>query len=138
MKKIKIIVYFVAISLLLCNCSGNTSNKSESDLSSTSTTNKTETNVNNSSSLEDKQNSNCIDNSMLSDECDISESLDITYAEKQKLVDIFTPLCQYPELPTGCEMTSLTMVLNYYGINARNYQVYDTVERQLEIVRKSR
>ena len=24
---------------------------------------------------------------------------------------------QYPELPTGCEITAMTMVLNYYGYN---------------------
>ena len=26
----------------------------------------------------------------------------------------FKAICQYPELPTGCEITSLTMVLNHY------------------------
>lgn len=37
---------------------------------------------------------------------------------------------QYPELPSGCEVVSLTMVLNYYGYNldktylAENYLVY--------------
>ena len=27
----------------------------------------------------------------------------------------FTAICQYPELPTGCEVTSLSMVFNHYG-----------------------
>ena len=27
----------------------------------------------------------------------------------------FRPIIQYPDLPTGCETTSLTMVLNYLG-----------------------
>ena len=27
----------------------------------------------------------------------------------------FTPIGQYPELPTGCEITALAMVLNFYG-----------------------
>lgn len=29
----------------------------------------------------------------------------------------FKAICQYPELPTGCEITSLTMVLNHYKYN---------------------
>lgn len=37
----------------------------------------------------------------------------------------FTPLCQYPDLPTGCEVTSLTMVLNFYGINCDKCEIAD-------------
>lgn len=33
-----------------------------------------------------------------------------------KKIEPFQPLCQYPELPTGCEMTSLAMVLNYNNV----------------------
>lgn len=29
----------------------------------------------------------------------------------------FEIIGQLPELPTGCEITALTMVLNYYGLN---------------------
>lgn len=32
-------------------------------------------------------------------------------------IENFTVLCQYPELPTGCEITSLAMLLNYYGFS---------------------
>jgi len=34
------------------------------------------------------------------------------------LMTSFRPIYQYPELPTGCETTSLAMVLNYKGVPA--------------------
>ncbi len=34
-------------------------------------------------------------------------------------------ICQYPELPTGCEMTSLAIVLNYMGIEADKCDLAD-------------
>lgn len=34
-------------------------------------------------------------------------------------------LSQYPELPTGCEVTSLAMVLNYYGIEIDKCEIAD-------------
>ena len=37
----------------------------------------------------------------------------------------FTPLPQYPELPTGCEVTALTSVLNYYGFNVDKLTMSD-------------
>ena len=33
------------------------------------------------------------------------------------MLDKFIPLNQHPELPTGCEITSLAMVLMYYGFD---------------------
>ncbi len=33
------------------------------------------------------------------------------------MLDKFIPLNQHPELPTGCEITSLAMVLRYYGFD---------------------
>ncbi len=41
------------------------------------------------------------------------------------LIPNFKAVCQYPELPTGCEMTSLTMVINHYGINADKCDISD-------------
>lgn len=35
---------------------------------------------------------------------------------RKKQIDVPT-LCQYPELPTGCEATAATMVLQYYGVS---------------------
>ncbi len=35
-------------------------------------------------------------------------------AETENLLDVI-PLCQYPDLPTGCEATAAAMVLQYYG-----------------------
>lgn len=37
----------------------------------------------------------------------------------------FTPICQYPELPTGCEVTSLAMVLNYYNVDCDKCEIFD-------------
>lgn len=37
----------------------------------------------------------------------------------------FKWLSQNPELPTGCEITSLTSVLNYYGINVKKETMAD-------------
>lgn len=38
-----------------------------------------------------------------------------TAHDKSNIIGNFSVLCQYPELPTGCEITSLAMLLNYYG-----------------------
>lgn len=53
--------------------------------------------------------------------CVLSDRESITKNDSQatnseKLLDVKT-LCQYPELLTGCETVSATMVLNYYGID---------------------
>ena len=36
-----------------------------------------------------------------------------------------TPVCQYPELPTGCEVTALATVLQYYGFSADKCDLAD-------------
>lgn len=41
------------------------------------------------------------------------------------LLEDFPVLCQFPELPTGCEITSLSMVLNYYGFSADKCDLSD-------------
>lgn len=37
----------------------------------------------------------------------------------------FNNLCQFPELPTGCEVTALTSVLNYYGFGVSKTTMAD-------------
>ena len=41
--------------------------------------------------------------------------------------DVYTlkPICQYPALPTGCEMTSLAMVLDFMGVKADKCDLAD-------------
>ena len=59
----------------------------------------------------------------------VQKIIDGTLEKSSALLDV-TPLYQYPELPTGCESVSLTMVLNYLGENlslteiASDYLVY--------------
>lgn len=48
----------------------------------------------------------------------------ISAASDSKTLEI-TVLNQYPELATGCEITSLTMVLNYYGFNVDKCDLAD-------------
>lgn len=45
--------------------------------------------------------------------------------ESKKIID-FSPISQYPELPTGCEVTSLAMVLNHYGVQCNKCEIADT------------
>lgn len=42
-----------------------------------------------------------------------------------KRIEPFEAICQYPELPTGCEMTSLAMALNYSGVPADKCDIAD-------------
>ncbi len=55
---------------------------------------------------------------------------------EKHLDDLYTMKAQIRKVLNG--ILPFQEFLNYYGINARNYQVYDAVERQLDIVRKSR
>ena len=42
---------------------------------------------------------------------------------RKAYIDDFVCLNQYPELPTGCEVTSLTMVLNFLGFDAEKTDI---------------
>ena len=54
-----------------------------------------------------------------------TESPKVNNNSTSTLIETFTPICQYPELPTGCEITSLTMVLNHYGFNIDKGELSD-------------
>ena len=43
----------------------------------------------------------------------------------QKILASLVPIHQFPELPTGCEVTSLTIVLNYLGFRADKLDLAD-------------
>lgn len=49
------------------------------------------------------------------------------------LMDCFQPICQTPELPTGCEITSLTMVLRFYGFDADKEDLSDNYLQKGEV-----
>lgn len=53
--------------------------------------------------------------------------------ETKVMVDGFAPVCQYPELPTGCEMTALTMVINFYGVSADKCDISDNYLEKGEV-----
>ena len=44
---------------------------------------------------------------------------------QSNLKNTLNPICQYPELPTGCEVTALATVLQYYGFNADKCDLAD-------------
>lgn len=50
----------------------------------------------------------------------------IYYGPMGNIVGVFNNaevICQNPELPTGCEMTAVTMMLRYAGVNVNKFQV---------------
>lgn len=54
----------------------------------------------------------------------LSENVVAPKNTQNNMIDI-EPLCQYPELPTGCEVTSLTAVLNFYGFPCDKCDISD-------------
>lgn len=53
--------------------------------------------------------------------------------EPTAMAEDFSVICQYPELPTGCEVTALAMVLNYDGIKADKCDIADNYLEKGEI-----
>lgn len=55
-------------------------------------------------------------------------SLNKGVPESYEILNIY-PISQFPELPTGCEITSATMLLNWYGVNVNKIQLADAVNK---------
>lgn len=51
-------------------------------------------------------------------EAESSDSEAESYVPEEYRIDNFPIIGQMPELPTGCEITALTMALQYYGYDA--------------------
>lgn len=49
--------------------------------------------------------------------------------DKQVLIENIPVLYQYPELPTGCEATALTMLLNWAGVDVSRFDVADILPK---------
>lgn len=68
-------------------------------------------------------------NDIISKEINTFTNSQIMYKKAKKdVMHIELPvkyICQYPELPTGCEATALTMVLNYYGFDIDKETIAD-------------
>ena len=63
------------------------------------------------------------------------ETLDTTKLTKRQIKLDVKYLPQAPELPTGCEITSLTTVLNYYGYNVSKTKMCDEyLEKTIDTV----
>ncbi|KRM22408.1 C39 family peptidase [Latilactobacillus graminis] len=45
----------------------------------------------------------------------------------EKIVLDIPPISQFPELPTGCEITAVTMLLNYRDVNLSKTEVADNI-----------
>lgn len=110
---IGLLVLFFMIIFIFCSC-GN----EQQEISTT-----------NESAMVDKsqhiEENNIYETTIIQNDNETSTILENDNSQNQKLMDVFAVISQYPELPTGCEMTSLTMVLNYYGINADKCDISD-------------
>lgn len=47
-------------------------------------------------------------------------------APKRKMLDI-TPISQFPELPTGCEITAVAMLMDYKGVDLSKTDIADEI-----------
>lgn len=120
-------IFILALGLMLVGCSGNQEEKlqeTQAEIKSYAYSEKTTEDAS-----ESKNEIHMIESTAknTSDSLESKEDDSINNeAEKSgtKLIDL-KPLCQYPELSTGCEITSLTMVLNYYNINADKCSLAD-------------
>ena len=119
MKRVIWIVLAAALCLAGCQAKGQSSDTAavpqttvQSGTQSQSSNNSTPTSAPQSSAVQDEADSAAPLATASDDEA------------PKKLID-FTAISQYPELPTGCEVTSLAMVLQHYGINIDKCDIGD-------------
>jgi len=107
---------FLLLFLILSGCSSTYETKEESMISSTKNQSKTtQTNIPNVQQETDKNKNKMKD---------------------KVLLDV--PLIkQNPELKYGCEITSVTMLLQYAGVNVNKMQLYKEVEKDTDKIKKA-
>ncbi len=111
----KILLLILSVAMLCVGCSESETETEKVSATQAKETFTTESTTSVQTTISDQENY----------ENDYTATMPSLSAENATLVDSFQPLCQYPELPTGCEMTSLTMVLNYYGVTADKCDISD-------------
>ncbi len=60
---------------------------------------------------------------------EIVSELNAMELKQEMYIENVPIISQTPELPTGCEATSLTMLLNYYGNNISKFEVADLMPK---------
>lgn len=113
MKRIGSLILFFTMIFLFCSCGDE-----QQEISTTNECTMVD-------KTQDIEGSSTYETNIKQNDKETSTVLENDYGQNQRLVDVFTVISQYPELPTGCEMTSLTMVLNYYGISADKCDIAD-------------
>lgn len=72
-----------------------------------------------------------VDTDIKGNVCDYGETIPIKAVEKSSRVYGIKQIMQLPELPTGCEVTALTMVLNFFGHDADKLEIaQDYLEKE--------
>ena len=102
----KLIIFILLATVLLSGCSANNTSNQQ-----TTSSEKTKQTIA-SKSLESKPQATT--EASKNDK----NSIPVAYTIKN-----FEIIGQLPELPTGCEITALTMVLNYYGLNPNKLEL---------------
>lgn len=105
-----------------------TDNNISTEIENNDTNNTLTTSIENNNNVDDDNNNN--DNS---NNKNITTELNTSTSEREYLVDHVPDaykidmevVLQNPELPTGCEITSLTMVLNYLGFGVTKTELVD-------------
>lgn len=115
----RLIALFMALSLMFCVC-GCSKDKDENTTKDEAVV--TETNSSEEDTTTPKY-----------ETVSSEETVDIEPLSEPVMVPDFTPINQNPELPTGCEITSLAMVLRYYGYDVDKCDLADNHLKKGEV-----